>query len=99
MALVDCSLESQTARCGSLVVLANLSSSAVRLDVQYPGNENVWYTLGGLGPRSQLQTGASNLMLPGDSLLRVADGERYYLVGRILENSENLFYVPERAFL
>jgi hypothetical protein len=38
-------------------------------------------------------------MLPGDSLLRVADGERYYLVGRILENSENLFYVPERAFL
>jgi len=105
MALIDCSRDSK-GECGELNIMANFGDRNLRIDVQYPGNANVWYAIGSLAPHSKFESGASNILLPGDSLIRAATSgeeegdstQKYYLVGRIQQATKNVFYVPELAF-
>ena len=105
MALIDCSRDFK-GECGELNIMANFGDKNLRIDVQYPGNADVWYALGSLAPRSKFESGASNILLPGDSLIRAAAigeergelAQKYYLVGRVQQATKNVFYIPELAF-
>jgi|APFre7841882793_1041355.scaffolds.fasta_scaffold00044_3 hypothetical protein len=99
MALIDCTADGGS-RCGKLALFANLSDNPVRLEIQYPGNDNVWYTLGSFRPGEMFQSGPSNLLFPGDSQLRAslalqAPASTYYYMGKIIQGEENLFYLPK----
>lgn len=99
MALIDCTADGGS-RCGKLALFANLSDSPVRLEIQYPGNDNVWYTLGSFRPGEMFQSGPANLLFPGDSQLRASPAilspePIYYYMGKIIQGEENLFYLPK----
>lgn len=99
MALVDCTANNGE-RCGKFALFANLSDSPVQLEIQYPGNDHVWYTLGAFRAGEMFQSGPANLLFPGDSQLRVSYLEPevsrpYYYLGKIIQGEENLFYLPK----
>jgi hypothetical protein len=99
MALIDCDTDNQN-QCGYIMLIANLSAFQVRIDVQYPGNEAVWYAIGALKAGSKFQSGASSVRYPRGTLLRAAkiDKTEYFLMGRVVEEISNVFLVPENAF-
>lgn len=95
MSAIDCSKNST--ECGSLTLLTNFSKSGVRIDIQYPGNSNVWYAIGTIGPQSVFQISPMHLHVPGDSLLRavkLGDESKNYLVGKILAKENNYLNIP-----
>lgn len=94
MSLVDCSGK-EGFRCGRLGVFANLSSVPVGLEIQYPGNDHVWYALGAFRGGDMFQAGPASISFPGDSILRANAGDRQYYLGKIIEGEENLFYLPQ----
>ena len=99
MSLVVCSGKN-SARCGRLSLFANLSKLPIGLEISYPGNNNVWYTLGTFRPGEMFQAAAASLLFPGDSQIRAVNhvtGDSYPL-GKIIQSEENLFYLPENAF-
>ena len=102
MALIDCHRDQS--ECGNISIIANLSPNPVRIDVQYPGNEDVWYTLGALTPTSKFEPGPGSISFPGSSLLRASKvctecQPQYFMLGRITEQSKNVFYIPKNAML
>jgi hypothetical protein len=99
MSLLDC-LADGGKRCGTLGLFANLSPDPVSLEIQYPGNDNVWYTIGAFRAGEMFQAGPANLLFPGESLLRAVATEekKTFLVGKITQGEQNLFYLPNNAF-
>jgi len=99
MALIDCETDTR-GLCGSLRIMANLGKVPVRVDVQYPGNENVWYAVGALEPGTRFLPGAGSIRFPGGTLVRATNeaSKQHFLMGRVLENTGNTFLVPDNAF-
>ena len=112
MSLLDC-LADGGKRCGTLSLFANLSPDPVSLEIQYPGNDNVWYTIGAFRPGEMFQlierhrvthikvVPALLIRLINDPSITDHQLDSVQLIqcgGKITQGEQNLFYLPNNAF-
>ena len=107
--IIDCTHDNGK-RCGELSYFVNLTDKPVKVEVQYPGDTRVWYTLGAFDGHSSFQQGPMSISIPGSSLVRVSKLENlantwsspanteYHMIGRIIPGQENAFFVPHDIF-
>lgn len=106
--IVDCTFDLNR-RCGELAYFANLSTVPVKIEVQYPHDATVWYTIAALEPGGAFQQGPASLSFPGSTVLRAShlspppgtpiNDASYYMLGAIIPGQENALFVPTNAFV